>query len=447
MSKLQQNKRLTTLLLLWVGIGFFAGSGYAKTDAKQEEITYKYLETFANVLSILQDNYVEEIETKDAIEGAINGLLLSLDPHSTYLKPENYREFRNETEGSFTGIGIKITLRDGVITVISPIADTPADKAGIKAHDQIIKIDGVPTKGKTPFDAVKILRGPKGSQVTISVYREGWEYPKDFTLTRSEIPLVSVKSMLLKPGFGYVRITNFQRNTTKEFKDRITELQQDAKLSGLIMDLRNNPGGLLDQAVSISDLFLDQGLIVYTRGRKKDQDMTFEAESGNTLDHFPLVILVNGGTASASEIVAGAIQDHRRGVIVGTKTFGKGSVQSVIPLNDGAGLKMTTAHYYTPSGRSIQVTGITPDVTVELRKANDSEETPERRGVTREADLENHFSQQPDQAEDGDTEVAISEEAGERLSRDNQLQAAFDILTSLALYASNNTGQGLPVPK
>ena len=447
MSTLPRNKALTTLLLLWVGIGFFGASSYAKTDPKQEEITYKYLETFANVLSILQDNYVEEIETREAIEGAINGLLLSLDPHSTYLKPENYREFRDETEGSFTGIGIQITLRDGIITVISPIADTPADKAGIKAHDQIVKIDGVPTKGKTPFDAVKILRGPKGSQVTISVYREGWEYPKDFTLTRSEIPLVSVKSMLLKPGFGYVRITNFQRNTTKEFKDRISELQQNAELNGLIIDLRNNPGGLLDQAVSISDLFLDKGLIVYTRGRKKDQDMTFEAEPGNTLNHFPLVILVNGGTASASEIVAGAIQDHRRGVIVGTKTFGKGSVQSVIPLNDGAGLKMTTAHYYTPAGRSIQVTGITADVTVELRKTNGSEDTPDKRGTTREADLENHFSQQPDQAEEADTKAAISEEAGERLSRDNQLQAAFDILTSLALYASNNTGQKLPVPK
>ncbi|MBT8346184.1 MAG: S41 family peptidase, partial [Desulfofustis sp.] len=407
---------------------------------------YRYLETFANVLSILQENYVEEIEAKEAIEGAINGLLLSLDPHSAYLKPENYREFRNETNGSFTGIGIRITLEDGVITVIAPIADTPADRAGIKAHDKVIKIDGEPTKGKTPFDAVKIMRGPQGTEVTLSIYRDGWESSRDFTMRRSEIPLLSVKSLLLKPGFGYLRISNFQRNTTNELTAHIEELQKTSTLRGLILDLRNNPGGLLDQAVSVSDLFLEEGLIVYTRGRNKDQDLTFEAKANNTLDRFPLVLLVNEGTASASEIVAGAVQDHRRGVIVGTNTFGKGSVQSIIPLNDGAGLKMTTAHYYTPSGRTIQVTGITPDVTVKsqnaiLAKADESNNL----NSTREADLENHFSSQTEGSEAGADDDALSAEASERLSNDNQLQAAFDILTSLALYAAYDSETVEPV--
>ena len=440
------NTRLAVLLFLMTLVVALPVSGYAKADPKQQEITYRYLETFANVLSILQENYVEEIEAKEAIEGAINGLLLSLDPHSAYLKPENYREFRNETNGSFTGIGIRITLEDGVITVIAPIADTPADRAGIKAHDKIIKIDGEPTKGKTPFDAVKIMRGPRGTEVTLSIYRDGWESSRDFTMRRSEIPLLSVKSLLLKPGFGYLRISNFQRNTTNELSTHIEELQETSPLRGLILDLRNNPGGLLDQAVSVSDLFLEEGLIVYTRGRNKDQDLTFEAKADNTLGRFPLVLLVNEGTASASEIVAGAVQDHRRGVIVGTNTFGKGSVQSIIPLNDGAGLKMTTAHYYTPSGRSIQVTGITPDVTVKAQNS-DLAKTDESDSLnsTREADLENHFSSRTEGNEAAANDETLSAEASERLSTDNQLQAAFDILTSLALYASYDTDTVDPV--
>lgn len=416
-----------------------AGAAETETETRQEEVTYKYLETFSNVLSILQENYVEEIQTKEVIEGAINGLLLSLDPHSTYLKPENYQEFRNETNGSFTGIGIKITLQDGVITVISPIADTPADKADIKARDQIIKINGISTKGKTPYDAVKILRGPIGSEVTISIYREGWEYPKDFTLKRSEIPLESVKSLLLKPGFGYIRISSFQRNTTREMNQHIKDLQKTDKLLGLILDLRNNPGGLLDQAVSVSDLFLDRGLIVYTRGRKRDQDLTFEARPNIALEGNPLVILVNEGTASASEIVAGAIQDHHRGVIVGTKTFGKGSVQSIIPLSDGAGLKMTTAHYYTPSGRSIQATGIIPDIEAELvdiQKQVDDDST--FNNTPREADLENHFSNQSADEEKQIVLEALSEDVRTQLAEDSQLQTGFDILKSLVLYANGD---------
>ena len=419
-------------LFLWI-----SSAAAEETESRQEEITYRYLETFANVLSILQENYVEEIDTKEIIEGAINGLLLSLDPHSTYLKPELYQEFRDETNGSFTGIGLKITLSDGVITVIAPIADTPADKAGIKAHDQILKIDGISTKGKTPYDAVKILRGQQGTEVTITVYREGWEYPKDFTLLRSEIPMESVKSMELKPGIGYLRVTSFQRSTTSELKRHLKELQQKNRLTGLVLDLRNNPGGLLEQAVSVSDLFLESGLIVYTRGRKPEQDLTFNAQPDDFLPGSPLVVLINEGTASASEIVAGALQDHHRGVIVGTKSFGKGSVQSIIPLNDGAALKMTTAQYYTPSGRSIQATGIIPDVEAEATDAQDQAPADDaHNGRPREADLDNHLTNQSANGTTAAPADELSAEIREQLAGDSQLRTAYDILKSLVLYAN-----------
>lgn len=407
----------------------------AETEQKQQEDTYRQLETFANVLSILQENYVEEIKAKEAIEGAIQGLLLSLDPHSSYMKAESYQEFRSETQGSFTGIGIEITLRDNVITVISPIADTPAAKAGIKAHDKIMRINGESTKNFTPLDAVKSLRGPKGSTVTISIFRDGFKELQDIELMRDTIPLRSVKSFVLKPGFGYIRIANFQSNTTREFKDHLARLQDNGPLNGLVLDLRNNPGGLLNQAVSLTDIFLDEGLIVYTRGRNKEQDLTYEAHKNNSVMEFPLVLLVNEGSASASEIVAGAIQDHQRGVIVGSKTFGKGSVQTIIPLPDGAGLRMTTARYYTPKGRSIQATGITPDVEVAYAEYIPEEENDSvGSSYFREKDLNNHITntETSEKAAVGE----LDEEIENMLIADNQLKSAFNILKSLVLYVS-----------
>ncbi len=407
----------------------------AETEQRQQEDTYRQLETFANVLSILQENYVEEIKAKEAIEGAIQGLLLSLDPHSSYMKADSYQEFRNETQGSFTGIGIEITLRDNIITVIAPIADTPADKAGIKAQDKIMRINGESTKNFTPLDAVKLLRGPKGSSVTISIFREGFKDLQDIELIRDTIPLQSVKSFVLKPGFGYIRISNFQNDTTREFKDHLERLQDENPLRGLVLDLRNNPGGLLNQAVNLTDIFLKEGLIVYTRGRNKDQDLTYEAHDNTTGVSIPLVLLVNEGSASASEIVAGAIQDHQRGVIVGSKTFGKGSVQTVIPLPDGAGLRMTTARYYTPKGRSIQATGISPDVEVPFVEYT-PEESDDRSSSTifREKDLNNHISN----IEDTQSEIAgkMDEDIEQKLVTDNQLRSAFNILKSLVLYVS-----------
>ena len=316
------------------------------------------------MLSILQENYVEEIDTKEVLNGAIRGLLFSLDPHSSYMPPESFKDLQEETRGSFSGIGIEVTIKNDLLTVVSPIADTPADLAGLKANDTIIEIDGVNTKNMGPDEAIKKLRGPAGTSVTLSIHREGWDNLKVITLKREIIPIQSVKAEFLSPGFVYTRITNFQSHTTADFKEKLQALKKKHQINGLILDLRNNPGGLLNQAISIADIFLNKGTIVYTKGRREDQNNVYVAHDNGEKRMYPLVILVNEGSASASEIVAGAIQAHKRGIIVGTRTFGKGSVQTIIPLPDGAGLRMTTAKYYTPDNRSIQALGITPDVEI-----------------------------------------------------------------------------------
>ena len=371
-------------------IGFLSGTAMADITQQAKEKTYKQLEIFSNVLSILQENYVEEIDAQKALDGAIQGMLFTLDPHSSYLTPEEFQDLQDETSGAFSGVGIEITVKDGVLTVVSPIEGTPADKAGIKANDQIVEIEGKKTKEISSTEAIKKLRGPKGSKVTITIQREGWNEQRPFTLTRDIIPVQSVKAYFLTPGFAYIRITNFQTHTTKDFKQEFAGLQKKQAIRGLVLDLRNNPGGLLNQAVSISDIFLQQGTIVYTKGRTEDQNMLFKAHKTSDDTTVPMVVLVNEGSASASEIVAGAIQDHKRGVIVGTRTFGKGSVQTIIPLRlEGEGpaaIKLTTARYYTPNGRSIQAKGIVPDLVVE--------DTPEGNFSgfnVREADLMRHL--------------------------------------------------------
>jgi carboxyl-terminal processing protease len=414
-------------------MGPFIGPAFADITQEEKEKTYKQLEIFANILSILQENYVEEIDTQKAVDGAIQGLLLSLDPHSSYLKPEEFQELQEETSGSFSGVGIEITIKDGILTVVSPIEGTPADKAGIKANDLIVEIEGKKTKDMSPDEAIRQLRGPKGSKVNITIQRQGWNEPRPFSLTRDIIPLHSVKASFLAPGFAYLRITNFQSHTTRDFKQKLAELQKGQAIRGLILDLRNNPGGLLNQAISISDIFLKQGTIVSTRGRTEDQNMVFQAHDTADDSGIPMVVLVNEGSASAAEIVAGAIQDHKRGVIVGARTFGKGSVQTIIPLPDGAGLRMTTAKYYTPADRSIQALGISPDVEVpaqEVTSAGDSQSSSE---ILRETDLQNHFqekkSDKPSPAEPIDKEIR------ERLKNDIQLNTALNILKSLDLFS------------
>ena len=420
----------------------------AQAEISQEERqkTYQQLEVFANILSLLQDNYVEEIDSKETINGAIRGLLYSLDPHSSYLDPEEFKELQEETQGQFSGIGIEITIKDDVLSVISPIEGTPADLAGLKAKDIIVEINGEKTKEMGAYEAVKRLRGPKGSDVTISISREGWDELKTFTLKRDLIPLQSVKAHFLEPGIAYTRITNFQSHTTSDYVEALSRLAKQEPITGLILDLRNNPGGLLNQAVSISDTFLEDGMIVSTKGRTEDQNMSFKAHKTPDEYHFPLVVLVNEGSASASEIVAGAIQDHKRGIIVGTRTFGKGSVQTIIPLPGDAGLRLTTAKYYTPAGKSIQALGISPDVEVTFipYKTDGAQKQDLKKRRLREEDLKNHFpgtqeGQGQPEEEDGAVldDFPDSQTISMQLEQDNQLRTALNILKSLNLYFRN----------
>ncbi len=413
------------------------GSPVLAENAEDAKITtYKQLEIFSNVLSILQENYVEEIDTKEVLNGAIRGLLFSLDPHSSYMPPESFKDLQEETRGSFSGIGIEVTIKNDLLTVVSPIADTPADLAGLKANDTIIEIDGVNTKNMAPDEAIAKLRGPAGSTVTLSIHREGWKNLKVITLKREIIPIQSVKAEFLSPGLVYTRITNFQSHTTSDFKEKLQSLKKQHRVDGLILDLRNNPGGLLNQAISIADIFLDKGTIVYTKGRREDQNNVYVAHDNGEKRMYPLVVLVNEGSASASEIVAGAIQAHKRGIIVGTRTFGKGSVQTIIPLPDGAGLRMTTAKYYTPDDRSIQAQGITPDVEIPFIACGPSESPAAGPKQLKEADLERHLPGLPD--EKSNAQEKSAQQLEQRMQTDNQLRTAYNILKSLNLYYEFN---------
>jgi len=327
---------------------------------------YQSLETFANILAIVQRNYVKEVDTEKLVTGAIKGMLASLDAHSGYLTEDAYQELQTETEGRFGGLGLEITMRNGLLTVVSPIEDTPASRAGVQPGDQIVGIEGQSTEDMSLTDAVKRLRGPRGSSVTILVRRQGHDKLLTFTIVRDVIEISSVRAYVLEPGFLYVRIAQFQDRTSENLVAAVARNQPEAgSFKGVVLDLRNNPGGLLSQAVNVSDLFLDSGLIVYTDGRLEQQKQKFSATRPNSRTDFPMVVLVNNGSASASEIVAGALQDHKRALILGTKTFGKGSVQTILPLDDRSALRLTTAEYFTPNGRSIHETGIQPDIVME----------------------------------------------------------------------------------
>ncbi|KUK18812.1 MAG: Carboxyl-terminal protease, partial [Thermodesulfobacterium commune] len=347
MKNLKNKKLLYPLVgvILLVIIAF--SNGFSKE--KNDEI-YKYLKLFSQVLKLIEDNYVTEVSPKDLIYGAINGMLNSLDPYSSLMKPEEFKELEIETKGIFTGIGIEITIKDDIITVVAPIEDTPAWKAGIKPGDKILKIEDKPTKGMSLIEAVKLLRGPKGTKVKITILRNDKDI-KEITLVRDVIPIKSVKVKVLEPGYAYVRITKFQEKTHQELIDVLEELEKK-ELKGIVLDLRYNPGGLLSSAIDVADEFLEKGVIVSIKGKSKDSGMVFEAKPNpsNRKHHYPIVILINHGTASASEIVTGALKDHKRALVLGQKSFGKGRVQTVIPLDDGYAVKLTTAFYYTPSG-------------------------------------------------------------------------------------------------
>jgi len=343
--------------------------GTSASKGVDRSATYEQLKLFTDVLTIIQNQYVDETEPREVIYGAVRGMLRALDPHSSFMDPESYREMQVETSGSFGGLGIEITIRDDQLTVVAPIEGTPAWRAGIQPGDRIVKIEGLATKDMNLPDAVKKMRGPKGTKVTITIVREGTREPFDVALMREVIQVQSIRSQEIEPGIGYIRVRQFQERTAPDLVASVEKFDKAGKLAGLIVDVRNNPGGLLSAAVEVSEEFLGDGkLIVYTEGRVRNQNMRFTAHARRAITEVPMVVLVNQGSASASEIVAGAIQDHGRGVVIGQQTFGKGSVQTIIPLADGSGLRLTTARYFTPKGRSIHGKGITPDIVIDPPK-------------------------------------------------------------------------------
>jgi carboxyl-terminal processing protease len=439
-------KRGMPVLLLVVGmaLGFFLAGQWVPNVSAVGRQDYESLEAFTNILSIVKKNYVEEVDTKNLVNGAINGMLNSLDPHSAYLTPELYKDLQMDTQGRFGGLGIEITVKGGMLTVVSPIEDTPAAKAGIKPGDQIFKIEEDFTKDMSLVDAVKKMRGLKGTKINISIKRDGVAELMNFTLVRDTIRVQSVRSRTLEEGYGYVRLAQFQERSDRDVQKALEKIAAEkGGLKGLVLDLRNNPGGLLTQAVRVTDLFLDSGLIVYTEGRMEAQKQKYFAQKEGTWMDFPIVVLVNGGSASASEIVAGALQDHKRAVVLGTKTFGKGSVQTILPLDDNSALRLTTARYFTPKGRSIQALGIVPDIVVEAAPPAEGKGDEKKRPSLREENLPGHLSnpqQAPSQTQDqGDKEkeklVPPSAPTGdESIDNDTQLKRALDLLKSWDVF-------------
>jgi carboxyl-terminal processing protease len=385
---------------------------------------------------------VDNVESRELIEKAIQGMLHSLDPHSTLMPPEAFEDLQIDTKGKFTGIGIHITMRDGFVTVISPIEDTPADKAGIIAQDRIIKVDGKQVKDLR--EAVSMMRGPKGTKVLVTIVRQGEKEPLDFELVRDVIPIISVKAIELKPGYGYIRLSQFSGSTTKELEEALNTMESgDIPVKGLVLDLRNNGGGLLNQAIQVTDLFLDEGQILSIKGRNKKNTKVYMATPDAAIRNYPLVVLINGGSASASEIVAGALQDQKRALILGTTSFGKGSVQTVETLRDGSGVKLTIARYFTPNGRSIQAKGIEPDIVLKHKRIDPSESREE--GLLKEKDLANHLEAEPEkekkQREENQTQemqFRVGPLDRDRLMTDNQVVRALEILNSYDIFKSLN---------
>ncbi|PAU76395.1 peptidase S41 [Halovibrio salipaludis] len=394
----------------------------------EKQLPLDELRKFTEVFERIKRGYVEEVSDKELLNKAIDGMLSGLDPHSAYLKPEAFSQLEESTSGEFGGLGIEVGMEDGFVRVISPIDGTPAQEAGIQAGDLIIEIDGTPVKGMSLEEAVKEMRGEPGSEITLSIGRDGESSPIEVTIERAIIEVDSVRSSMLEPGYGYIRISQFQQNTGEEFKAAYEDLvsSHGDELDGIVLDLRNNPGGVLEAAVDVADSLIDEGRIVYTKGRIESSQLSFEASAGGIAENVPIVALINSGSASASEILAGALQDQRRAVIMGTKSFGKGSVQTVMPLGDNHGIKLTTARYYTPDGRSIQAKGIEPDIEVRPAELRDVEAA--RRFS--EADLPGHL----ENGQTGESEDASSDDKEEEAKRkDYQLRSALNLLKGMRI--------------
>jgi len=401
-----------------------------KTDSlPPSPLPIETLQEFSRAFAQIKNQYVEEIDDKTILTNAIKGMLSGLDPHSSYLDIDSFKSIKEGTTGEFSGLGMEVGMEDGFIKIISPIDDTPAQRAGIKAGDLIIRIEGKTTRGMSLDDAIKIMRGKPGTKISISVLHEGDEDPVDIVITREIITVSSVKSKLIEKNYGYIRISSFQSRTVKQIRKHYKKLlkkNNDKKLKGFILDLRNNPGGILNGAVEVSNLFLEKGIIVYTKGRAKDSQLKFSATLGDLVEKTAIVVLVNEGSASASEIVAGALQDHKRAVIMGNKTFGKGSVQTILPMSEKTAIKLTTARYFTPSGRSIQAEGITPDITIE--KWNIEKQMHQDYSGVKEADLKGSLKNTSHKKKESKKGSSINKEQS---FKDYALHEAINLLKGL----------------
>jgi len=426
-------------VILGTAIGI-CSSVLADKEATSASVPFDELRAFSEVFGRIQKDYVEPVPDKKLIEDAIRGMLSGLDPHSSYLNSEQYEELRVGTTGRFGGLGIEVGMENGFVKVIAPIDDTPASTAGVKAGDLIIRLDDQPVKGMTLGEAVKVMRGEPGTDIVLTIVREGEDRPFNVTITRDIIKIRSVKNKLLEPGYGYVRISSFQSSTGKQLKKAINKLIEDNgnALEGVVLDLRNNPGGVLNAAVEVSDAFLKDGLIVFTGGRIKNSEMKFKATPDDILDGKPIVVLINAGSASASEIVAGALQDHKRAIIMGEKSFGKGSVQTILPTSNGGAIKLTTARYYTPSGRSIQAEGIEPDIALSRLRLEILEHSPIN--PVKEADLSRHLENgKKSKQNDGKKDQKEGKQNG-ALLKDYALSEALNLLKGISIMQANQIG-------
>lgn len=430
--------RLNNIFLLITGLltGVFVSIGhgvFAEREATRATLPVEELRTFSDVFGRIKNDYVVDVDDKELIENAIRGMLSGLDPHSSYLDSEEFTELQVGTTGQFGGLGIEVGMEDGFVKVIAPIDDTPAQRAGVEAGDLVIRLDDTPVKGMSLGDAVKVMRGKPGTDIVLTIVREGLDAPVKITITRDIIKVKSVKSRMLEPGYAYLRISQFQSKSADNLVDAINKLKKENKgqLDGLVLDLRNNPGGVLNGAVAVSDAFLTKGMIVYTEGRIADSSLRFNATPDDVIDGAPLVVLVNQGSASASEIVAGALQDHKRAIIIGAKTFGKGSVQTILPLSSNSALKLTTARYYTPSGRSIQAEGITPDIELEPLELS----AKKKKGIDplKEADLSGHLDNGNGTSKKKNKKDSTTEETELMLKNDYMLYEALNLLKGLAI--------------
>ena len=438
-----KTRQVKLWLLMVIAVVFWTiGTGFNRDLAAKSEAAYEELKVFSDVIELIEREYVDQVDTKELIQKAIQGMVQSLDPHSALLPLDAYEDLQIDTKGKFTGIGIHITMQDGFVTVISPIEDTPAYRAGIKARDRIIKVDG--NSAKDLREAVRMMRGPKGTKVVVTILREGVKKPLEFELVRDVIPIQSVKQIILEPGYGYIRLSNFTGTTTNEMEQALNKLENsETPLKGLILDLRNNGGGLLNQSIKVADLFLDDGKILSIKGRNKKNTKVFKASDSGKKRDYPMVVLINSGSASASEIVAGALQDHKRALILGTTSFGKGSVQTVETLRDGSGLKLTIARYYTPNDRSIQAKGIEPDIYLKLRRLDPKEVAQKDEGLLKEKDLENHLDAEPDADTKGEQDDEAEDKESKQEDRMREAELRIGPLTIESLKFDNQVVRAL----